>query len=80
MLKMSFYNGTLDRAKAKEVIAESEKPCRYTFGLGYRGPTTNREPITKERAMEMIDTQSLLDIDETDEYYHLNAYSDNDMF
>ena len=26
MIKMSFYDGTLDRAKAKEVVEASEKP------------------------------------------------------
>lgn len=28
MLEMSFYKGTLDRAKAREVIEASEKPFR----------------------------------------------------
>lgn len=80
MLKMSFYDGTLNRAAAKEVIANTDKPIKYTFGLGYRNPTTNREPITKEKAFKIIDTEGLLDITEYEEFIHLNAYSDNDMF
>lgn len=80
MLTMSFYNGTLDRKKAKEFIAATDKPIKYTYGLGYRSPTTNRKPITKERAIEIIDTESLLDIDEYEDYVHLNAFSDNDMW
>ena len=80
MLKMSFYDGTLDRKKAKTVIAQSGKPCRYTYGLGYRNPTTHRQLIPKERAMHIIDTEGLLDITENEEYFHLNAYSDNDMW
>jgi hypothetical protein len=80
MLTMSFYNGTLDREKAKQIILASEKPCKYTYGLGYRGPTTNNKPISKEEAMKIIDTQSLLDITERENDFHLNAYSDNDMW
>ena len=80
MLKMSFYDGTLDRAQAKETISKSDKECKYTYGLGYRGPTTNHKPISKEEAMNIIDTQSLLDITEHEDYFHLNAYSSNDMW
>lgn len=80
MLKMSFYYGTLDTKKAKEFISETNKPIKYTYGLGYRNPTINHVPITKERAMEIIDTESLLDIDEHEDYIHLNAYSANDMW
>lgn len=80
MLKMSFYNGTLDRQKAKEYIDASSKPCQYTYGLGYRNPTTNHKPISKIEAMEIINKESLLDITEYADYIHLNAYSDNDMW
>ena len=80
MLKMSFYDGTLDRKKAKEFIAATSKPIKYTYGLGYRHPTTNHKPITKTRAIEIIDTEGFLDINEHEDYVHLNAYSDNDMW
>ena len=80
MLKMSFFNGTLDKEKAKEYILNSEKPCRYTYGLGYRNPTTNNIFITKEEALEIIAKESLLDVREHDTYIHLNAYSSNDMW
>ena len=80
MLKMSFYDGTLDREVAKNIIINSDKPCLYTYGLGYRNPTTNHKPISKEEALEIVKTKSLLDITEHDEYFHLNAYSDNDMW
>ena len=80
MLKMSFYNGTLDTTKAKEVIATTEKPLKYTYGLGYRNPTTNHKPITKEEAFKIIDTEGWLDIDEYEDYIHLNAFSENDMW
>lgn len=80
MIKMSFYNGTLDRAKAKEAIQNSKKPCKYTYGLGYRNPTTNRAPISKDEALRIVDTEGFLDITEHDDYIHLNAYSSNDMW
>lgn len=80
MLKMSFFDGTLNREKAKEYILNSEKPCRYTYGLGYRNPTINNIFITKEEALEIIVKESLLDVREHDTYIHLNAYSSNDMW
>lgn len=80
MLKMSFFDGTLNKEKAKEYILNSEKPCRYTYGLGYRNPTINNIFITKEEALEIIAKESLLDVREHDTYIHLNAYSSNDMW
>ena len=80
MLKMSFYNGTLDRVKAKEVIANSNKELKYTYGFGYRNPTTHKKPIDKLEAYRIIDKEGFLDITEYEDYIHLNAYSDNDMW
>lgn len=80
MLKMSFFNGTLNRAELKDFVSKTNKPIKYTYGLGYRDPTTNHLPISKEKAIEIINTESLLDADEYEDYLHLNAYSDNDMW
>ena len=80
MLKMSFYNGTLDKNKAKSVILESDKPCVYTYGLGYRNPTTYRKSISKEDAIEIIEDEGFLDITEEDNAFHLNGFSSNDMW
>ena len=81
MLKMSFFDGTLNKEKAKEYILNSGKPCRYTYKLGYRSnSTTNNIFITKEEALEIIAKESLLDLREHDTYIHLNAYSSNDMW
>lgn len=33
MIKMSFYDGTLDRAKAREVVKASEKPLMFQYGI-----------------------------------------------
>lgn len=80
MLKMSFYNNTLDKEIAKEVITNTDKELKYTYGLSFRNPTTHKKPISKEEALRIIDTKGMLDIDEYEDWIHLNAFSDNDMW
>ena len=80
MIEMSFFNGTLNREKAIEIITNSDKPCVYTFGFKYRNPTTRDVPISKEKAIEIIKKESLLDITEYEDKFDLNAYSGNDMW
>ena len=80
MLKMSFYHGTLNKQKAIEVIKESEKPCVYTLGFSWKNPTTYREPVTEEKAIDIIKNADLLDITEEEKVFHLNAFSGNDMW
>lgn len=79
-LKMSFYDGTLNKAVAKKRIAATDKPLAYTFGFEYRRPTTHRVPIDKERAYKIIDRDGRLDITEEDDCIHLNEFSDYDMW
>lgn len=65
MLEMSFYKGTLDRAKAREVVEVSEKPLMFRYGFAFRG--AEKRPITKEKALSIIDDSgNYLDITETD--------------
>lgn len=79
MLKMSFYDGTLDRARAKEVVEASKKPLMFRFGFAYRG--AEKRPITKERALSIIeDSGNYLDIEESETEILLNTYSSNDMW
>lgn len=80
MLKMSFYDGTLDREKAIEVIKNTDKPCEYTYGYAYRNPTTHNKPISRDEAIRIVNEESLLDIDEFENRIHLNAFSSNDMW
>ena len=80
MIKMSFFDGSLDREKAIKVIKETKKPCLYTYGLRYRNPTTKDVYITKEEAIEIVRKESLLDITEYEDRIDLNAYSSNDMW
>lgn len=73
MLEMSFYKGTLDRAKA------SEKPLMFRYGFAFRG--AEKRPITKEKALSIIDDSgNYLDITETDNEILLNTFSSNDMW
>ena len=79
MLKMSFYDGTLDRVKAREVVEASEKPLLFHYGFAFRG--AGKRPITKEKALSIIDDSgNYLDITETDNEILLNTFSSNDMW
>ena len=80
MLKMSFFDGTLNRNKLEEFIRTTNKPIRYTYGLGYRHPTTYKVPVSVEEAIKIIKTEGLLDATEYEDYIHLNAYHENDMW
>ena len=82
MFKHTFFGNGEHHSKEeiKEFIETTDKPLKYTYGLGYRGPATNHKSITKEEAYTIIKTQSLLDVDEYEDYVHLNAYSENDMW
>ena len=77
MLKMSFYNGTLDRTKAKQVVESTDKILKYRLGFAYRG--AKAVPIEKEKALLIIENECCLDVDETDTEIVLNAYTSNDM-
>jgi len=79
-LDMSFYRGTLDKQELKVFIEKTDKPIRYTYGFKYRNPTTRDVPVSKERALKIVDDQSLLDAKELDGCLDLNAYSSNDMW
>ena len=77
MLQMSFYNGTLDRTKAKQVVESTDTILKYRLGFAYRG--AQAVPIEKEKALHIIENESCLDVDETDTEIVLNAYTSNDM-
>ena len=79
MIEMSFYNGTLDKKKAEEFIKNTDKPIVYTYGFEYRNPTTHRKPISKEKAIQILN-EEWCDLTEEENDVHLNAFSANDMF
>ena len=79
MLNMSFYNGTLNRPEAADVVRASNKTLYHRYGFAYRG--AEKRPISKENALKIIeDTGNYLDVTETDNEILLNTYSGNDMW
>ena len=79
MLNMSFYNGTLNRPEAADVVRASNKTLYHRYGFAYRG--AEKRPISKENALKIIeDTGNYLDATETDNEILLNTYSSNDMW
>lgn len=79
LLKMSFFNGTLDIQKAKEVVNNTNKKLSYRYGLSYRGAEENH--ISKDKALEILDNNNgLLDVNEYEDKIILNEYSYNDMW
>lgn len=79
MLNMSFYNGTLNRPEAADVVIASNKTLYHRYGFAYRG--AEKRPISKENALKIIeDTGNYLDVTETDNEILLNTYSSNDMW
>lgn len=77
---MSFFHGTLKREELKKFIESYKKPIKYTYGIGYRNSSTNKKPITKKEAFEIIERENYLNAIETEECLYLNAYSDGDLF
>ena len=80
MLKMSFYDGTMNKDRLKKFIEKTEKEIKYTHGLEYRKPTVHNKPISKEEALRIVEDYVLLDAREMEDYLHLNTYSENDMW
>jgi hypothetical protein len=79
MLNMSFYNGTLNRPEAADVVRASNKTLYHRYGFAYRG--AEKRPISKENTLKIIeDTGNYLDVTETDNEILLNTYSSNDMW
>ena len=79
MLNMSFYNGTLNRPEAADVVRASNKTLYHRYGFAYR--CAEKRPISKENALKIIeDTGNYLDVTETDNEILLNTYSSNDMW
>ena len=66
-IDMSFYYGTLNKEILKAFIEKTDKPIRYTYGLKHRNPTTLNVPVSKERALQIVDSQSMLEATELDD-------------
>lgn len=79
----TFY-GEGEHHSKQEVIdflRSTDKPIKYTYGLGYRNPSTHNKPISLQEALDIVEREwGMLDVDERPKYVHLNAYSENDMW
>ena len=81
MLKYTFYNKNncnCTREDCKRLVESTEKKILWTYGFSFRNPTINKEPITKEQALTLLE-DSFMDFDEYEDYIHINTYSANDM-
>ena len=64
-----------------EFIEKSVKPWKYTHGLGFRSPTIHNKDITKERAVEIWHEENgFCDVEEYDDYLHINSFMSNDFW
>ena len=79
-IDMSFYHGTLNKDRLKAFIKKTDKPIRYTYGFKFRNPTTLNVPVSKEKALDIVDSQSMLNAKELDDVLDLQAFSSNDMW
>lgn len=69
-----------DRDETINYLKKTNKPIKYTHGLGYRSPTIHKVPVTREKAIEIFKGYGLCDVTEHDDYVHVNTFSDNDMW
>ena len=79
-LRMSSFDSSLNVDVAIDTILNSDKPCVYTLGVSYRNPTTYRVPISKEEAIRIIKGDNVVDVEEQEDVFHINAYSGNDLW
>lgn len=80
MLKMSFYNGTLDKDVLIDNVISAGKPILYTFGYTWKHPTIYKRPVSVEKAISIIEKEDFLDATEYVDHIHLNAFSGNDLW
>lgn len=75
---MSKYSNC-SKDEAIELIKDTDKEFRYTYGLEYKGPTTHRILISREKALEYA-RQPMTDITEEEDCIHINQYGEMDMW
>ena len=69
----------LSKKEIVDFLKKTKKPIRYTFGLGYRHPSTYKETVSKKEAVEAF-LKHWSDVIEYDEYVYIQSYSANDMW
>lgn len=70
----------LTRKETLEFLENTEKEFKYTHGLEFRGPATYRVPITRKEAIKIFEEDYSCDVEEYEEYIHLNTYGDSDFW
>lgn len=74
-------NGKLKtKEEAIKYINNSKKDIKHTHGFTFRNPITYKKPIEKELAIDFVKYSDLIDIEETDNFIHLNTFSSGDMW
>lgn len=76
----SISGGNCSKQDIIDFIKTSNKPCKYTYGFKYRGPSTYEVPISASKAIEYINKSYLIDVEERDSFIDVNEYSNNDMW
>lgn len=68
------------KEEALNLLETTDKPIKFTYGLAYRNPTTYKVPMTREDAIKTLSSNGLVDMQEFEDYVHVNKYSENDMW
>ena len=76
MLHMNYLVGTLDKAKAIEIITASNKPCLYTDGIDVRMDRKQTDFVTKQQGIDLIKRHPCMDIIENERYFCINRLPD----
>lgn len=81
MMKYSFVSkySNCTKEQAIEFVKTTEKPFKYTYGLGYRKPSIHNMPISREDALSHMG-KCMVDMEEYENYVHINRYSEMDMW
>lgn len=75
---VSFTRG-YDAAFVCAVLLKTKRPIRYTYGLSYRNPTTNKVLIPVEKAVACVRKGGFVDVRAEKDCIYINEYSENDM-
>lgn len=82
MLYYSFMskNSNASKEEALELLKTTDKDILYTYGLRFRNPTTMDVLVSKERALEIFNSNSTCDVKEYEDHIRLNAYGEMDLW
>ena len=76
----SFMEKSKTKEETEEIIKQTDKELKHTHGLSYRNPTINKVPVDKTEAINILYENSLIDVEDYEDYILLNTYSGNDLW